>query len=152
MDRPPEWANDPGDYDVEELEPLLAEEIPLDPRTLPTWVVEWAKPHLATTERITVQVPSRAECELDGREMFGRSGSHILRHRFGVAAMRVGDPEFPYPELIEPGYAVELSLDKLADTAAETIANVLHVFPRGAVDHQAVLDQALERYRASLRP
>ena len=144
MDRLPVRV-EPVEYEVEELEPLLAEEIPLDPRTLPTWVVEWAKPHLAVTEPVTVQVPTRAECELHGREMFGRSGSRMLRHQFGAAAMRVGDPEFPYPELLERRYVVALNLDELADTAAETIANILNVFPRG-YDHRGVLDLAFERY------
>jgi hypothetical protein len=96
-------------------------------------------------QSITVQVPTRREREVDAA--FGRSGSRIPRHQFGAAAMRVGDPEFPFPELLEPKYSVQLNMDELADTAAETIANILHVFPRG-YDHRPVLDQALERRKS----
>lgn len=65
--------------------------------------------------------------------------------------MRVGDPEFPFHELLAPRHSVELSLDELADTAAETIANILHVFPH-SYDHRALLDRALEQYNSYPRP
>jgi hypothetical protein len=139
MDRPPDWANDPGDYEVVELEPAIIVEVP-DPRTLPTWVVEWVwkgqklrhyedqgAGDSSFSEFVTVEVPGRDDREADIAE-FGQL-SRVLRARFGEAAMRAG----------APGY----DPDNLVDSAADAIANVLYAFPPEF--HQTVLDRAIER-------
>lgn len=42
MDRPPEWSNDPGDYEVVELEPAYIVEVPGETAGhagVPLWVL-----------------------------------------------------------------------------------------------------------------
>jgi hypothetical protein len=138
MDHPPEWANDPGDYDVVELEPAIIV-MAADPRTLPTWVVEWVDKSqklrryenqdadVPPSEFVTVEVPSREDREADIAE-FGQL-SRVLRARLGQAAMRAGCPDY------DP--------DDLVDSAADAVANVLYAFPPEF--HRAVLDRAVER-------
>jgi hypothetical protein len=141
MDRAPEWANDPGDYEVVEHETLWAEEVP-DPCTLPTWVVGWmdvwkgqklrryedqGADDSPFSESITVEVPGRDDREADIAE-FGQL-SRVLRAQFGTAAMQAGCPNYDPDDLVE--------------SAADAIANVLYAFPPEF--HRAVLDRAVER-------
>jgi hypothetical protein len=92
-------------------------------------------------EDVTVKVPARSEWEYQLNE-WGILSRPVAR-QFGWAAMRAGDPRASFRN-DDISNASSRDDGDITAVAAETIANILRIFPRGPEYQGAILDRAVE--------
>jgi hypothetical protein len=92
-------------------------------------------------EDVTVKVPARSEWEyqLDELGMLTRP----VARQFGWAAMRAGDPRASFRNDDISNASSDDDGDIMMN-AAETIANILRIFPEGPEYQGAILERAVE--------